>query len=371
MPWLDQLAANPVPEVIKTQLVWEDLDSWMTPNDKFFSIAHFDRPTIDASTWKLEIDGLVKKPLTPDARRHQGAAAPGGHFHRRMFRQHTAFRFSTAASAMRAGPARRSPPILEEAGVQESGIEVVFWGTDEGEITLKDDIRDVKIKQNFARSMSLADAMDPNNILCYEMNGAALPAGERLPAPADRPGLVRHRQRQVAEAHRDPRPRASRACSWGATTSPSARKSTTARRCGPRPRSGRARLKSAPARVTRVARVPDRRGRLGRADRQGRGQDRRRAVEPATIDHSEEAEFAWKIWSLDWTEPVSRRAHRHLARDRHERQRPAGDGRSLDRQEAHLLGKQRPGHAATFASADAPGGACSDRLVDQSGFIAA
>jgi DMSO/TMAO reductase YedYZ molybdopterin-dependent catalytic subunit len=63
VPWLDQPAENPVPEVIKTQLVWEDLDSWVTPNDKFFSIAHFDRPVIDANSWKLEIDGLVNKPM--------------------------------------------------------------------------------------------------------------------------------------------------------------------------------------------------------------------------------------------------------------------------------------------------------------------
>src|SRR5690606_33552133 len=45
--WLDQLPPNPVPEVIKNQLVWEELDSWVTPNDKFFSIAHFNRPVID------------------------------------------------------------------------------------------------------------------------------------------------------------------------------------------------------------------------------------------------------------------------------------------------------------------------------------
>ena len=44
VPWLDKLAENPVPEVIKNQLVWEDLNSWITPNDKFFSIAHFNRP---------------------------------------------------------------------------------------------------------------------------------------------------------------------------------------------------------------------------------------------------------------------------------------------------------------------------------------
>ena len=43
---------------------------------------------------------------------------------------------------------------------------------------------------------------------------------------------------------------------------------------------GRARLKSAPARVTQIGRrLSDRRCRLGRADRPGRGEDRRRAVD--------------------------------------------------------------------------------------------
>ena len=67
---------------------------------------------------------------------------------------------------------------------------------------------------------------------------------------------------------------------------------------------GRARLKSAPARVTHIGsdyRI------VGAA--WGAPIDR---VEvkiddgpwmPATIDHSEEAEFAWKIWSLDWPNP--------------------------------------------------------------------
>ena len=39
-------------------------------------------------------------------------------------------------------------PILEEAGVLENGIEVVFFGTDTGEVP----IRDIKMQQNFARS---------------------------------------------------------------------------------------------------------------------------------------------------------------------------------------------------------------------------
>ena len=52
-------------------------------------------------------------------------------------------------------------PILTEAGVLDKGIEVVFIGSDEGE----EEVRGIKMKQNFARSTSLADAMNPNNVV--------------------------------------------------------------------------------------------------------------------------------------------------------------------------------------------------------------
>ena len=108
IPWLDQPQPNPVPAVIQTQLVWEDLDSWVTPNDKFFSIAHFDRPTIDANAWKLEIDGLVKKPLSLSLADLK--ARPRQEWNVRAI---TVFHFSPAASATPAGPARPLPPFLK------------------------------------------------------------------------------------------------------------------------------------------------------------------------------------------------------------------------------------------------------------------
>ncbi|TJW39674.1 MAG: sulfite oxidase, partial [Mesorhizobium sp.] len=49
-------------------------------------------------------------------------------------------------------------------------------------------IRDIKMQQNFARSMSLADATNPDNLLCYEMNGAALPAANGFPLRLIAPG---------------------------------------------------------------------------------------------------------------------------------------------------------------------------------------
>jgi DMSO/TMAO reductase YedYZ molybdopterin-dependent catalytic subunit len=295
VPWLDKLAENPVPEVIKNQLVWENLDSWITPNDEFFSIAHFDRPVIDATDWSLEIDGLVQKPLklTLDAIK----ARP---------KQEVVFTVECSGNDGLPffnggiGTARWSgtplAPLLEEAGVLDKGIEVVFWGTDVGEIA----IRDMKFKQNFARSMSLEDAMSAQNILAYEMNGEPLPQPNGFPLRLIAPGWygianakwlkrieVRDRRLEsllmgrdyvtIREEEHDGQP------VWVETSV------------------GRTNLKSAPARVTR-----DDSGYHIVGAAWGAPIDRVEvriddgAWAPATIDGSETADNAWSMWSLDW-----------------------------------------------------------------------
>ena len=303
IPWLDQPPPNPVPAVIQSQLVWEDLDSWVTPNDKFFSIAHFDRPTIDANAWKLEIDGLVKKPLSLSladlkARPRQEVVftveCSGNH----------GFPFFTGGIGNARWAGTSLAAILEEAGVKENGIEVVFWGTDVGDIALKDDVRDVKMHQNFARSMSLTDAMSPNNILCYEMNGAALPQPNGFPVRLIAPGwygianvkwlkrieirdarfmslLMGRDYVTIREEEHDGE------TVWAETSV------------------GRALLKSAPARVTRS----DAGYRISGAAWGAPIAKVEVKIDDgpwleATIDHGEEAEFAWVIWYLDWQDPV-------------------------------------------------------------------
>ena len=61
----------PVPEplqnVVKGITRWEDLGSWITPNDKWFSIAHYERPQIDPKTWRLEIGGSDRQANYSDA----------------------------------------------------------------------------------------------------------------------------------------------------------------------------------------------------------------------------------------------------------------------------------------------------------------
>src|SRR5690606_12340982 len=61
--------------------------------------------------------------------------------------------------------------VLQGAGLQEEGIELVFYGADKGMET----IRDRQVEQAFARSMHIDDARRPEVLLAYEMNGEALP----------------------------------------------------------------------------------------------------------------------------------------------------------------------------------------------------
>src|SRR6266849_2945965 len=183
LPWLNQPAPNPVPDVIGNQLQWEALDNWITPNDQFFTIAHYDKPVLDAATWRLQIGGLVQQPmvLTLDeikARPRQEVTftleCSGNNG--------LPFVWGAIGNAIWAGTPLA--PLLQEAGVLDQGIEVVFVGSDTG----VEDIRDIKMPQHMARSMALADALDPHNLLCYEMNGEPLPQSHGFPLRLIVPG---------------------------------------------------------------------------------------------------------------------------------------------------------------------------------------
>jgi DMSO/TMAO reductase YedYZ molybdopterin-dependent catalytic subunit len=302
IPWVDQPPANPMPHAVSNLPRWEELDSWVTPNAKFFRVAHYQGPSgplIDEKAWKLEVTGLVKRPLTLTlgelkARPRQEVVftleCSGNHGH--------PWFISGIGTAIWAGTPLA--PILQEAGVLEQGIEVVFVGSDTGE----EEVRQMKMPQHFARSMSLADAMNPNNLLCYEMNGAALPQPHGFPLRLITPGwygianvkwLKRIEVRDTRFMGR-----------WMARDYVTIREE---QRDGEtvwiETSVGRTLLKSVPARVTRQ-------GGQHRIIGAAWGAPIQRVEvqidggpwTPATIDRREEAEFAWKIWSLEWEKPT-------------------------------------------------------------------
>jgi DMSO/TMAO reductase YedYZ molybdopterin-dependent catalytic subunit len=295
VPWLDQRAENPVPEVIGNQQVWEDLDSWITPNDRFFSIAHYDRPDIDAAAWRLEIGGLVSRPrtLTLDDIK----ALPKQEL---IFTVECSgnsglpFFDAGIGNAQWAGTPLAA--LLGEAGVLDEGREVVFFGADTGDET----IAAQTVRQHFARSMSLEDAMAPANILAYEMNGEALPHPNGFPLRLIAPGwfgianvkwlerievwATRLENRFMARDYVTVR-------NIGSAEDPVWSESSV----------GRALLKSAPGRVVR-------KGDAYRIDGAAWG-GQIAAVEvcidsgdwaPASLDASHRSPYAWTFWTLDW-----------------------------------------------------------------------
>src|SRR6266542_4257782 len=63
IPWLDQPAPNPFPAGVGNLLVWEELDSWLTPADNFFFVHHYGVPDhLDEAMWRVDIAGLVARP---------------------------------------------------------------------------------------------------------------------------------------------------------------------------------------------------------------------------------------------------------------------------------------------------------------------
>lgn len=75
-------------------------------------------------------------------------------------------------------------PILQEAGLLEEGIEVVFWGAD----TKEEEIRKKKFKVHFGRSLSREDALREDLTLAYELDGKPLPFNHGFPVRLVVPG---------------------------------------------------------------------------------------------------------------------------------------------------------------------------------------
>jgi DMSO/TMAO reductase YedYZ molybdopterin-dependent catalytic subunit len=304
LPWLDQPPPAPFPGVL---LQWEALDSWLTPNDRFFTVAHYDVPALDPQAWRLEVGGLVARPLSLTLGELQARPRHEVVFTLECSGNHGFPWFQGGIGTARWAGTPLAP-LLAEAGLLDRGIEVVFWGADAGEEVREartpEGVRQLTMPQHFARSMALGDALDPNNLLCYEMNGAPLPAAHGFPLRLIAPGwygvanvkwltrievqdtrlLNRFMGRDYVTIREDVRDGET---VWTETSV------------------GRARLKSVPGKVTRAG------GQYRIVGAAWGGPVARVEVQvdggpwtPATIDRSEEAYFAWRIWSLDWATPA-------------------------------------------------------------------
>ncbi len=138
--------------------------------------------------WRLEVAGLVAKPTTLTL--DQLKALPRKEIVSTIECSGSnglPFAQSMIGNATWAGASLAD--TLRGAGITDEGIEVVFYGVDKGEETVRPGTPlEYKYTANFARSMPIADAMNPANLLCYEMNGSPLPAANGYPVRLIVPG---------------------------------------------------------------------------------------------------------------------------------------------------------------------------------------
>ena len=163
------------------QLAWrnramplEGLRYPITPTGLHFLNVHFDIPEVDIEKWSLTLGGLASNPLrlTLDDILKRPAVtttvtmecAGNGRAFLSPRRISVPWLNEAIGTAEWTGTPLRG--LLEEAGVSDKAVEVLFTGLDQG-------IQGEEL-QYFQRSLSVADAMRKEVLLAYNMNGAPL-----------------------------------------------------------------------------------------------------------------------------------------------------------------------------------------------------
>jgi DMSO/TMAO reductase YedYZ molybdopterin-dependent catalytic subunit len=153
-----------------------------TPVNDTFTVAHYNVPTIDAAQWRLSVEGRAGRPirLTLDELKRRPRQELTVTFECGGNREAVMHRMLSTCTW--AGASLKS--LLDDAQPADDVMDVVFWGADRGEET----IRNGKYEMNFARSMSIEDAMEVGAILAYEVDGQPLPIVHGFPVRMIVPG---------------------------------------------------------------------------------------------------------------------------------------------------------------------------------------
>lgn len=170
----------------------ENMQGVMTPNKFFFVRNNSASMDVDASTWRLSVEGdAVSSPLElsysdiqnmPSTTLISYLECAGNH--RAMFNlvngrktEGTQWERGAVGNGEWIGVPLRD--VLTRAGITEDAASVLLIGLDEG-----------SPEDGFRRAMSIEKALHPDTLLAYAMNGETLPRDHGYPLRAVVPGWV-------------------------------------------------------------------------------------------------------------------------------------------------------------------------------------
>lgn len=179
VPFLDEQPVSPE----RAMLDWSKLDSWITPSEQFFTVAHYDKPDIDPAAYRLEVGGLVKQEKSFDLEEIKQRPKREVVATLECAGNGVSPKFMGAIGNLRwLGTSVRS--LVRSCGPLPAATEVVFHGADRG----TEKIRGDEYPQNFARSLPLADIENTDILLIHSMNGEPLPKQHGGPVRLGVPG---------------------------------------------------------------------------------------------------------------------------------------------------------------------------------------
>jgi DMSO/TMAO reductase YedYZ molybdopterin-dependent catalytic subunit len=158
----------------------------VTPVGLHYLLTHYDVPEVDAGGWRLRVRGerelslgldeLRARPRVELAVTMECAGNGRAHLNPRPVSQ--PWLLEAVGTARWGGTPLR--PLLEEAGVGEGAVELLFTGVDRG--------AEGGDEQAFQRSLPIEEALRDEVLLAYEMNGAPLPPQHGFPLRLVVPG---------------------------------------------------------------------------------------------------------------------------------------------------------------------------------------
>jgi DMSO/TMAO reductase YedYZ molybdopterin-dependent catalytic subunit len=172
---------------------FDQIDSYLTPNELFYIRSHFPIPNLDRASYRLRIDGAVRRPLAlsyeelRSMRSETRVATLECAGNSRVFLvpqvQGAQWELGAVSNAEWTGVPLRA--LLERAEVREDACEIVLEGADRG--TPKEEpIPPTPI--SYVWSLPRAKALRPEVLIAYQMNGRDLPRDHGFPVRAIVPG---------------------------------------------------------------------------------------------------------------------------------------------------------------------------------------
>src|ERR1700716_858858 len=172
---------------------FDRLDSYLTPTELFYIRSHFPTPDLDCASYRLRIDGAVRRPLTLsyDERRSMRSETRVATLecagNSRVFLvpqvQGAQWELGAAGNAEWTGVPLRA--LLERAGLANDACEIVLEGADRG-MPKEEPMPPIPI--SYTWSLPRAKSLRSEVLIAYQMNGRELPRDHGFPVRAIVPG---------------------------------------------------------------------------------------------------------------------------------------------------------------------------------------